>query len=73
MVFSIPEMIEHLSTAFTLEPGDLLFTGTPDGVGLLMKPPCFLAVGDRVRVEIAGLGSIENEIVAEPDTTRRMT
>jgi len=66
MVFSIPEMIEHLSTAFTLEPGDLLFTGTPDGVGLLMRPPRFLNVGDRVRVEIEGLGAIENEIVAEP-------
>ena len=66
MVFSIPELIEHLSTAFTLEPGDLLFTGTPDGVGLLMKPPGFLHVGDRVRVEIEGLGAIENEIVAEP-------
>jgi 2-keto-4-pentenoate hydratase/2-oxohepta-3-ene-1,7-dioic acid hydratase in catechol pathway len=66
MVFSIPEMIEHLSTAFTLEPGDLLFTVTPEGVGLLMKPPRFLTVGDRVRVEIDGLGAIENEIVAEP-------
>jgi len=66
MVFSVPEMIEHLSTAFTLEPGDLLFTGTPDGVGLLMKPPRFLNVGDRVRVEIEGLGAIENEVVAEP-------
>jgi 2-keto-4-pentenoate hydratase/2-oxohepta-3-ene-1,7-dioic acid hydratase in catechol pathway len=66
MVFSIPEMIEHLSTAFTLEPGDLLFTGTPDGVGLLMKPPCFLNVGDRIRVEIEGLGSIDNQIIAEP-------
>jgi 2-keto-4-pentenoate hydratase/2-oxohepta-3-ene-1,7-dioic acid hydratase in catechol pathway len=66
MVFSIPEQIEHLSTAFTLEPGDLLFTGTPEGVGLLMKPPRYLTVGDRVRVEIDGLGAIENEIVAEP-------
>jgi 2-keto-4-pentenoate hydratase/2-oxohepta-3-ene-1,7-dioic acid hydratase in catechol pathway len=66
MVFSIPKMIEYLSTAFTLEPGDLLFTGTPEGVGLLMKPPRFLTVGDRVRVEIEGLGAIENEVVAEP-------
>jgi hypothetical protein len=66
MVFSVPEMIEHLSTAFTLEPGDLLFTGSPEGVGLLMKPPRFLNVGDRDRVEIEGLGVIENEIIAEP-------
>jgi 2-keto-4-pentenoate hydratase/2-oxohepta-3-ene-1,7-dioic acid hydratase in catechol pathway len=66
MIFSISEQIEHLSTAFTLEPGDLLFTGTPDGVGLLMKPQQFLAIGDRVRVEIDGLGAIENLIVAEP-------
>ena len=65
MVFSVPEMIEYLSTAFTLEPGDLLFTGTPEGVGLLLEPPRFLTVGDRVRVEIDGLGAIENEVVAE--------
>jgi 2-keto-4-pentenoate hydratase/2-oxohepta-3-ene-1,7-dioic acid hydratase in catechol pathway len=71
MVFSIPEMIEYLSTAFTLEPGDLLFTGTPEGVGLLMKPPRFLNIGDRVRVEIDGLGAIENEIIAEPTQPER--
>jgi 2-keto-4-pentenoate hydratase/2-oxohepta-3-ene-1,7-dioic acid hydratase in catechol pathway len=66
MIFSVREQIEHLSTAFTLEPGDVLFTGTPDGVGLLMQPQQFLHVGDRVRVEIDGLGAIENEVVADP-------
>ena len=68
-VFSIPEMIVHLSTACTLEHGDVLFSGRPDGVGLLMKPPCFLPIGDRARGEIDGLGSFENQVVAEPETT----
>ncbi len=66
MVFSVYEMIEHLSQAMTLEPGDLILTGTPAGVGAVAKPPRYLAVGDVVRVEIEGIGAIENKIVAEP-------
>lgn len=66
MVFSIPEQIAHLSAAFTLEPGDVIFTGTPAGVGQGFDPPRYLKAGDRVRVEIDGLGHIENEIVPEP-------
>lgn len=66
MTFSIPEQIAHLSAAFTLEPGDVLFTGTPAGVGQGFDPPKYLKAGDRVRVEIDGLGHIENEIVSEP-------
>ena len=54
-----------VSQAMTLEPGDLLFTGTPEGVAMGMKPPRWLKAGDRVRVEIGGLGAIENEIRAE--------
>lgn len=67
MVFDVYSMVEHLSQAMTLEPGDLILTGTPAGVGAVAKPPKFLGAGDRVRVEIDGIGSIENRIVPEPD------
>jgi 2-keto-4-pentenoate hydratase/2-oxohepta-3-ene-1,7-dioic acid hydratase in catechol pathway len=50
----------------TLEPGDILATGTPSGVGAAMDPPSFLNVGDVMRVEIDGIGHIENRVVAEP-------
>lgn len=66
MVYDVWQQIEHLSTAFTLEPGDLLATGTPSGVGVARKPPQFLKVGDVVRAEIGGIGHIENRIVPEP-------
>ncbi len=65
MLFSIAEQIAHLTTVFTLEPGDLLFTGTPAGVGLAAKPPAFLKAGDVVRLEIEGIGVLENPVVAE--------
>jgi 2-keto-4-pentenoate hydratase/2-oxohepta-3-ene-1,7-dioic acid hydratase in catechol pathway len=65
-IYSIGEMIEELSTVCTLEPGDILATGTPSGVGGLMDPPRFLKVGDVVRVEIEGLGRIENRVIDEP-------
>lgn len=67
MVFDVFAMIEHLSQAMTLEPGDLILTGTPAGVGAVAKPPRYLKVGDVVRVEIDGIGAIENRVVAEPD------
>ncbi|MEO1100505.1 MAG: fumarylacetoacetate hydrolase family protein [Pseudomonadota bacterium] len=63
MIASIPEQIEHLSTAFTLEPGDVIFTGTPAGVGQAFDPPRFVSPGDVVRVEVDGVGYIENTIV----------
>ncbi len=66
MVYNIYQQIEHLSTAFTLEPGDLIATGTPSGVGVAMKPPRFLKVGDVMRAEISGIGVIENRVIAEP-------
>lgn len=66
MIYSFGEMVEHLSAAFTLEPGDVIATGTPAGIGSAMEPPQYLQVGDIVRVEIEGIGHIENEIVAEP-------
>lgn len=65
LVFDVWKQIEHLSQAMTLEPGDLIFTGTPGGVGAAMQPRRFLAPGDRVRCEIAGLGAIENACRAE--------
>lgn len=65
LVFNIWAQIEELSKAMTLKPGDLIFTGTPGGVGLAFKPPRFLKVGDVVRCEIDGLGAIENTVVAE--------
>lgn len=65
MVFGVGSQIAHLSQCMTLEPGDLLFTGTPGGVGAAKQPPIFLRDGDRVRVEIDGIGFIENEIIAE--------
>ncbi|KDA00684.1 fumarylacetoacetate hydrolase family protein [Hyphomonas polymorpha PS728] len=70
MIHDIAAQIEHLTAAFTLEPGDVIFTGTPAGVGAGFDPPKWLKAGDRVRIEIDGLGHIENEIVPEPDTTR---
>lgn len=62
----VEDMIVELSTAFTLEPGDVLTTGSPAGVGGLMDPPRYLQVGDVVRVEIEGIGAIENRVIAEP-------
>lgn len=66
MIFNIYEQIAYLSTVMTLEPGDLLATGTPSGVGVAMDPPQFLSVGDVMRVEIDGIGAIENVVIAEP-------
>ena len=62
LIHSVYQQIEYLSTAFTLESGDLLATGTPEGVGVARKPPVFLRAGDVVRCEIEGLGAIENRI-----------
>lgn len=64
MIANIWQQIAYLSTAFTLETGDLLATGTPEGVGVGMEPPAFLQPGDVVRCEIEGIGSIENKVVA---------
>lgn len=62
MIYSISSQIEYLSTAFTLEPGDLIATGTPEGVGIAMTPPRFLESGDVVRCEIERIGAIENRV-----------
>jgi 2-keto-4-pentenoate hydratase/2-oxohepta-3-ene-1,7-dioic acid hydratase in catechol pathway len=69
MVYDIATQIETLSTSFTLEPGDIIATGTPAGVGIARQPPLWMKAGDVVRVEIEGLGVLENPIVDEPDST----
>ena len=66
LIYRFGEMIEELSTVFTLEPGDILATGTPAGVGGARQPPVYLQVGDVVKIEIEGIGHIENRVVAEP-------
>jgi 2-keto-4-pentenoate hydratase/2-oxohepta-3-ene-1,7-dioic acid hydratase in catechol pathway len=72
MIFDCAAQIETLSTAFTLEPGDIVSTGTPAGVGIVRKPPRFLVPGDVVRVEIEGIGTLENPVIDEPDDTPTM-
>jgi len=66
LLFDCYEMVETLSTVFTLEVGDVISTGTPAGVGAGMEPPAFLSAGDVVRVEIERIGAIENRVVDEP-------
>ncbi len=67
MIFDIWEMIALLSTVFTLEPGDVLATGTPSGVGSGFDPPRWLKKDDVVRVEIEGIGLLENPVVSAPE------
>ena len=69
MVFGVAEQIAFISEAITLEPGDLIATGTPAGVGMARKPPIFLADGDEVTVEIEGVGSLTNPVVAPPEAS----
>ena len=66
LLFDAFDLIEHLSTAFTLEPGDVISTGTPGGVGSTLNPRQYLKPGDVVKVAIEGLGEIENPCIAEP-------
>jgi 2-keto-4-pentenoate hydratase/2-oxohepta-3-ene-1,7-dioic acid hydratase in catechol pathway len=72
LIFDCYAQVEHLSTAFTLEPGDVVTTGTPAGVGGAMKPPRFLVAGDVVRIEIERVGRIENRVIPEPEDTPRL-
>lgn len=68
LLFDCYAQVEHLSQALTLEPGDVLYTGTPSGVGIAFQPPRFLKEGDVVRIEIDKLGAIENRVMKEPPT-----
>ena len=69
LIFDCYDQIAELSCAFQLDPGDVIFTGTPGGVGGAMKPPRFLAAGDRVRVQIEGIGALDNVMVPETAET----
>lgn len=71
MIFPIPDLIAFISAVITLQPGDLIVTGTPAGVGVFRNPPVFLQPGDRVRVSVEGVGWIENPILDAGD--RRAT
>ncbi|WP_165074043.1 fumarylacetoacetate hydrolase family protein [Paludisphaera rhizosphaerae] len=64
-IFSVAEIVAYLSNIMTLAPGDLIFTGTPPGVGMARKPPVWLKPGDEVEVEIDGLGTLKNPVVAD--------
>ncbi len=66
LIFDCFGLVEHFSTAFTLEPGDVVATGTPAGVGIGMKPPRLLQAGDVVRIEIEGIGELSNPVIDEP-------
>ena len=65
MIFNIPATIEYVSSFTTLEPGDVIATGTPGGVGFARQPPVWLQPGDLLEVEIEGLGKLSNRVVAE--------
>jgi len=65
MIFQVPRLIAYLSSVLTLEPGDVIATGTPSGVGFARKPPRWLKPGDEIRVQIEGLGELVNPVVAE--------
>ncbi|MFL5803619.1 MAG: fumarylacetoacetate hydrolase family protein, partial [Roseiflexaceae bacterium] len=63
MIFSVAETIAYISSLMTLEPGDIIATGTPAGVGFKRTPPLFLRDGDLVEVEIGGIGTLRNPVV----------
>lgn len=65
LIFKIPELVAYLSSIVTLEPGDVVATGTPSGVGFARKPPRYLQPGDEVAISIEGLGELSNPVVAE--------
>ena len=62
MITGVPELIAHISAGITLEPGDIIATGTPSGVALGMNPPVYLEPGDKVSIEIPGIGELVNTV-----------
>jgi 2-keto-4-pentenoate hydratase/2-oxohepta-3-ene-1,7-dioic acid hydratase in catechol pathway len=60
MIFPVAELVSYLSRHFTLEPGDLIMTGTPSGVGVFREPPIFMQDGDLIEIEIEGIGLLQN-------------
>jgi 2-keto-4-pentenoate hydratase/2-oxohepta-3-ene-1,7-dioic acid hydratase in catechol pathway len=62
MIFGIPQLIEVISSAITLQPGDIIATGTPSGVGSGFNPPRHLVPGDRIKISIEGIGELCNTV-----------
>jgi len=62
MITGVPELIAYISAGITLEPGDIIATGTPSGVALGMNPPAYLEPGDKVSIEITGIGELVNTV-----------
>ncbi|HTS74697.1 MAG TPA: fumarylacetoacetate hydrolase family protein [Bryobacteraceae bacterium] len=65
LIFRIPELVEFIAGVVTLEPGDVVITGTPSGVGFMRKPPRYLRPGDEVSIHIEGIGTLRNPVIAE--------
>jgi 2-keto-4-pentenoate hydratase/2-oxohepta-3-ene-1,7-dioic acid hydratase in catechol pathway len=65
LIFGVRELVAHASSVFTLEPGDIILTGTPAGVGVFRDPPVALKPGDEVEIEIEGIGTLRNPVVGE--------
>lgn len=61
MIFPVTELVSFLSRHFTLDPGDIIMTGTPSGVGIFREPPIFMQDGDLIEVEIEGIGTLKNQ------------
>lgn len=70
MLFKATDLVEYISAGMTLYPGDVIATGTPPGVGVHREPPKLLNPGDRVSIEIEGIGTLENPIVSKADSTQ---
>jgi 2-keto-4-pentenoate hydratase/2-oxohepta-3-ene-1,7-dioic acid hydratase in catechol pathway len=68
MIFGVPQLVEFISRAFTLLPGDVIATGTPDGVGVFRSPQVFMKDGDVVTLEVEGLGQLTNHCIEERGT-----
>jgi 2-keto-4-pentenoate hydratase/2-oxohepta-3-ene-1,7-dioic acid hydratase in catechol pathway len=66
MIFDVPTLIEFLSASMILNPGTVILTGTPHGVGFARTPPVFLKAGDSITIEIEGIGRLTNPVVEEP-------
>ena len=65
MIFPVAKLVSFLSGFFTLHPGDIITTGTPPGVGMGMKPPTYLKIGDEMRLGVSGLGEQRQIVVAD--------
>jgi 2-keto-4-pentenoate hydratase/2-oxohepta-3-ene-1,7-dioic acid hydratase in catechol pathway len=70
MMFIIPYLISYLSRSLTWEPGDILSTGTPEGIGASRTPPVFLKPGDSVSITVDNIGTLTNPVVAQSSTNR---